>query len=90
MHFFDLEYHQQVIFLTTNHVERLDNAFISRISVAIKYPELDEKAQEAIWEGFLCLGGVEIIQKDEDRIDREAQITRADLRKLAERKMNGR
>ena len=33
-----LEYHQGVLFLTTNRVKNIDSAFYSRISVALQYP----------------------------------------------------
>jgi len=39
-----LEYHHQVIFLTTNHITRLDSTFKSRIAVALKYPDLTSSA----------------------------------------------
>lgn len=32
-----LEYHQGILFLTTNRVKSFDNAFYSRISIALKY-----------------------------------------------------
>src|SRR5436190_19846719 len=55
-----LEYHQLVIFLTTNHITRLDVAFKSRVSVAIKYPDLDKKIQQEIWKRFLEISNVRI------------------------------
>ena len=48
-----LEYHQGVLFLTTNRVKNFDSAFHSRISVALKYSELDFEARAQIWENFL-------------------------------------
>jgi hypothetical protein len=35
-----LEYHQGVLFLTTNRVKSFGDAFPSRISVALKYSDL--------------------------------------------------
>jgi len=40
-----LKYHQGVLFLTTNRVVDFDPAFHSRISIALKYQELDELAR---------------------------------------------
>ena len=80
-----LEYHQQVIFLTTNHITRIDPAFKSRISVAIKYPELDENARETIWARFLKMAGVQIHDTPGPQ-----SITKAELAELVKKKMNGR
>ena len=84
-----LEYHQQVIFLTTNHITRLDAAFKSRVSVAIKYPDLDNKTQKEIWRRFLDMARVRIgghlPTPDEDGF-----VTNEQLSKLADRKLNGR
>jgi len=84
-----LEYHQEVIFLTTNHITRLDAAFKSRIAVAIKYPELDSDARQEIWTRFLKMAKVEIL---EDILESNAQntISKAELGILVSKKMNGR
>ena len=81
-----LEYHQHVIFLTTNHITRIDTAFKSRISVAIKYPDLDRDAREKIWLRFLAMAGVRIV----DVACKGQAITKAELGKPAEKKLNGR
>lgn len=44
-----LEYHQGVLFLTTNRVKNIDNAFYSRISLAIKYGAAGASKLEKIW-----------------------------------------
>jgi hypothetical protein len=86
-----LERHQQVIFLTTNHISRLDAAFKSRISVAIKYLDLDRDAQEQIWLRFLKLAHVKIIEDEKnEEAPEKASVTKAELHKLAGRQMNGR
>ena len=48
-----LEYHQGVMFLTTNRVTEFDSAFHSRISVALKYGSLTREAREQIWTNLL-------------------------------------
>lgn len=48
-----LEYHAGVLFLTTNRVKSFDQAFLSRVSVAIKYEELDIVQRSTIWWQFL-------------------------------------
>jgi len=47
-----LEYHQGVLFLTTNRVGSFDTAFQSRISVALTYEALDENARCQVWRNF--------------------------------------
>ncbi|KAK3076236.1 hypothetical protein LTS18_013552, partial [Coniosporium uncinatum] len=48
-----LEYFQGILFLTTNRVETFDDAFQSRIHVALRYEELSAKAKREIWRMFL-------------------------------------
>ncbi|GIZ46082.1 hypothetical protein CKM354_000922100 [Cercospora kikuchii] len=48
-----LEYFQGILFLTTNRVETFDDAFQSRIHVALRYDELTPKARKEIWKNFI-------------------------------------
>ncbi|KAJ5137164.1 hypothetical protein N7448_005718 [Penicillium atrosanguineum] len=48
-----LEYFQGILFLTTNRVETFDEAFQSRIHVALRYGDLTTKAKRSIWKMFL-------------------------------------
>lgn len=43
-----LEYFQGILFLTTNRVETFDDAFQSRIHVALRYDELTNKARKEV------------------------------------------
>lgn len=61
-----LERHQGVLFLTTNRVESLDEAFRSRISVIIKYDELDKVSRTQIWKNLLKAANVDIDTKTID------------------------
>ncbi len=45
-----MDYFRGVMFLTSNRPEVLDFAIHSRITLKIKYPDLDEKTREKIWE----------------------------------------
>jgi ATP-dependent Clp protease ATP-binding subunit ClpA len=47
-----LDYFEGIIFFTTNRVVQFDEAFMSRIHVAVGYDSLDDKAREQIWETF--------------------------------------
>ena len=44
-----LEYYSGILFLTTNKVGHFDEAFKSRIHVALYYPPLDEQSAMQIW-----------------------------------------
>src|SRR5277367_765978 len=87
-----LEYHQRVMFLTTNRVTTLDEAFKSRISIAIKYRDLDKQARRKVWENFLGLAGVKIVEtgKINGYDESVSVITKEEVNKLASKKLNGR
>ncbi|KAF2467325.1 uncharacterized protein BDR25DRAFT_345066 [Lindgomyces ingoldianus] len=44
-----LEYYQGILFLTTNRVETFDEAFQSRIHMAIRYENLTRNARKEVW-----------------------------------------
>jgi len=69
-----LEYHQGVLFLTTNRVKCFDEAFHSRISVALKYNDLTDQSRELIWNNLL----------------ESAKITGLDTAALSKHNLNGR
>ncbi|KAL4886280.1 hypothetical protein BJY04DRAFT_178805 [Aspergillus karnatakaensis] len=45
-----LEYYTGILFLTTNRVGTIDEAFRSRIHISLYYPELTRKQNRKIWE----------------------------------------
>lgn len=47
-----MEYFKGLLFLTTNRVGQIDDAFISRIHVAIGYHSLSPEYRSRIWQGF--------------------------------------
>ncbi|KAL9942058.1 hypothetical protein ACHAQF_001504 [Verticillium nonalfalfae] len=47
-----LEYYEGILMLTSNRVGTFDEAFKSRIQVAIHYDNLSKKARKAIWRNF--------------------------------------
>lgn len=59
-----LEYHQGVLFLTTNRVKNIDRAFYSRISFGIQYRGSDETKREKIWHNLLNAAGIEMPDED--------------------------
>ncbi|KAJ6785835.1 hypothetical protein PWT90_09167 [Aphanocladium album] len=75
-----LEYFQGILFLTTNRVETFDEAFQSRIHIALRYDNLDAKAKRKIFCMFLdrirALGALPVdALSDEDL----ARLVRQDL-----------
>ncbi|KAI9816257.1 MAG: hypothetical protein M1827_001858 [Pycnora praestabilis] len=68
-----LEYFQGILFLTTNRVETFDEAFQSRIHVALRYGELNTKAKKTVWKMFLervrAMEGVETVPFKESDYD---------------------
>eukprot|EP00931_Biecheleriopsis_adriatica_P031440 TRINITY_DN18438_c1_g3_i1.p1 TRINITY_DN18438_c1_g3~~TRINITY_DN18438_c1_g3_i1.p1 ORF type:complete len:627 (+),score=132.34 TRINITY_DN18438_c1_g3_i1:27-1883(+) len=49
-----LEYHQGVLFLTTNRASNIDPAVRSRITVALRYGALSLEGREAVWARLLA------------------------------------
>ncbi|UZP39682.1 hypothetical protein NXS19_007498 [Fusarium pseudograminearum] len=78
-----LEYFQGILFLTTNRVETFDEAFQSRIHIALRYDNLDSKAKRTIFKMFL------------DRVQKLGKLkveplTEDDLTALSKQDLNGR
>lgn len=48
-----LEYFEGTLFLTTNRVETIDTAFMSRIHLAVSYPPLSEEAKRQLWKTWI-------------------------------------
>ncbi|KAI0649716.1 hypothetical protein C8Q79DRAFT_1006062 [Trametes meyenii] len=74
-----IEYYRGILFLTTNRISTFDEAFLSRIHVALHFDELSVGAKVQIWRAFLKKAGVA-----------EDDMTSALLQKLADRDVNGR
>lgn len=78
-----LEYFQGILFLTTNRVETFDDAFQSRIHIALRYGELTFKARKSIWSMFL-----ELVKKVEGM--EMSEFSDKDLDILSRNQLNGR
>ncbi|KAF8674074.1 P-loop containing nucleoside triphosphate hydrolase protein [Rhizoctonia solani] len=55
-----LEYHSGVLILTTNRIRAFDEAFLSRFSIALRYPELDQNSRKVLWAKFLSMAGASV------------------------------
>lgn len=82
-----LEYFQGILFLTTNRVETFDEAFQSRIHIALRYNDLDRKAKSIIWKTFLGMVAKE--EREPGEVEREV-VSSEELEGLARRELNGR
>ncbi|KAJ7264526.1 P-loop containing nucleoside triphosphate hydrolase protein [Mycena haematopus] len=71
-----VEYYRGILFLTTNRVQAFDEAFLSRIHVALHFGELSEESRAQVWRAFVARAGV--------------QIDDAQIERLARREVNGR
>ncbi|PWW76948.1 P-loop containing nucleoside triphosphate hydrolase protein [Tuber magnatum] len=82
-----LEYFQGILFLTTNRVETFDEAFQSRIHIALRYNDLDKKARRVIWKTFLGM-----VAREESGSECELRdvVNDEELEGLARRQLNGR
>lgn len=79
-----LEYYEGILILTSNRVGTFDEAFKSRIQVAIHYDNLTKKSRKAIWRNFFDM--------IEDSAEEDANMPELEgrLEELAAEEMNGR
>lgn len=73
-----LEYYEGLLFLTTNRVDNIDQAFQSRIHVSLAYPDLTPESRMSIWVAFL------------DRLGARGEWSQEELQELARQELNGR
>ena len=78
-----VEYYRGILFLTTNRISTFDEAFLSRIHVALHFGELAPATRAQIWRAFLKKGGLAVGEK-EDEVSEERVAA------LAARDVNGR
>lgn len=71
-----LERFQGIMFLTTNRPDEFDDAVHSRISISIRYKDLDYDARFKVWTNLLNASGT--------------KLSEADIKKLSGHHMNGR
>ena len=74
-----VEYYRGILFLTTNRITTFDEAFLSRIHVALHFTELSRETKAQIWRAFLRKAGLPAAELDDARVE-----------SLAVRDINGR
>lgn len=80
-----LEYYEGIMILTSNRVGTFDEAFQSRIRVALRYEPLSFQSRKAIWQNFF-----EMLVDDDKEIKVSIRGLDDRLEQLAGYKMNGR
>jgi hypothetical protein len=99
-----LEYQQGILFLTTNRVKNFDEAFLSRFSLGIRYPNLDQARRKSVWVKFLALAGCDVEgqtpehsvanggaeQSNGSLVPAKAFISKKDLNRFSQEPLNGR
>lgn len=78
-----LEYFQGILFLTTNRVETFDDAFQSRIHVALRYDELKPRAKKEVWINFIKM----VREQPGGNV---AEFSDKDFETLSRHRLNGR
>lgn len=73
-----VEYHQGILFFTSNRIESLDPAFQTRISLALHYDALDLEGRAQVWESLLVKSGY------------GSSLGAIDVKELAKPMLNGR
>ena len=68
-----LEYYDGILILTTNRVGTFDEAFKSRIQLAVHYPPLDEEGRYEIWLNFLNVLKDKKVDLDYDGLKRKVE-----------------
>ena len=72
------EYHQGILFLTSNRIDSLDPAFQTRITLALRYESLNMEGRNKVWKNLLEKSGY------------ESNMHSFDLNELSKPVLNGR
>lgn len=78
-----LEYYEGILILTSNRVGTFDEAFRSRMQVALHYPNLNPTSRKKIWQNFFNM-----LQEDGEDVD--VDEIKLHMDELADHDMNGR
>ncbi|KAF4821118.1 Fidgetin-like protein 1 [Colletotrichum siamense] len=95
-----LEYYKGILILTSNRVGHFDEAFKSRMQLALHYPPVDERGRIKIWNNFINILAREQLRVGQSKDGDRPQIgdgervnveeLRDNLNVLAREKLNGR
>ncbi|KAI1763265.1 hypothetical protein GGR53DRAFT_374745 [Hypoxylon sp. FL1150] len=74
-----LEYYAGILFLTTNRVGVLDEAFKSRIHISLRYPKIEQRQTRKIWKNIL-----DRLERDNKHREVRVDFDREELLEYAE------
>jgi SpoVK/Ycf46/Vps4 family AAA+-type ATPase len=76
-----LEYFEGILFLTSNRVKTFDEAFQSRIHVAVRYKELTEPSRVKIWRIWINKAGdnIDDLAEIEEQLESGGELASAEL-----------
>ncbi|KAJ7735377.1 hypothetical protein DFH07DRAFT_702446, partial [Mycena maculata] len=74
-----LEYFQEILFLTTNRVKQFDAAFQSRIHLSLRYGDLLRAEKEQLWRAFLERIGTAGFRLDKSSEQQSQTLSRRNL-----------
>ena len=78
-----VEYFKGVLFLTSNRVDTLDPAIKTRITLGLRYEQLDSTARAQVWKNLLCASGyADKLSNDSGKV--------INIEELAKHPLNGR
>jgi hypothetical protein len=83
-----LEYYRGILFLTTNRVGTFDEAFLSRIDVAVYFPPLSSESRVRLWSTFISK--LENERRGEIRVGTDFKSYIRNDRDLLNLQLNGR
>ncbi|KAI8282246.1 hypothetical protein K4K56_011238 [Colletotrichum sp. SAR 10_98] len=78
-----MEYYEGILFLTTNKVGSFDEAFKSRMSLALYYPPLTQDQTEKIWEGQILRSERQSIKAAPDDESQHVKFNHLEIMTLA-------
>jgi hypothetical protein len=59
-----LDYFHGMLFLTTNRADSMDEAFKSRVTLRLDYPNLTDEIRLKIWQIMIAAAGMTVVRKD--------------------------
>lgn len=80
-----MDYYKGLLFLTSNRADVIDDAFKSRITIRVDYPELTEEGRREIWHVMLRHAAIIIVESDPTK-----PLERPFIHELAKVPLNGR
>lgn len=85
-----VEYYRGILFLTTNRVQAFDEAFLSRIHVALHFQQLSHESKKQVWTAFIAKANAGTGVGGPEPNAGKVNVTKEQVSELAKRDVNGR